>query len=311
MKRFKNILYFADGQDHGSTGLQRAVTLAKANEARLTVVDVLSESDCPPGIEKRFGIDLDQMLCERREAALEEMVAPHLDEQTMIYTRVMSGKPFIEVIRAILRNGHDLLIKDARPSGGFSGRLLGSTDLHLLRKCPCPVWIDRPQARLPYRAILAAVNPMEEDGQGCARLVLELSSSLARLESAHLAVVHAWELYGESMLRSGHASLPPDKFETVLRDTRRAHATQLDDLLRPYGMSTEDTAVHLCKGEPVKTINDLRESLEADLIVMGTVGRAGISGFFIGNTAEEVLQTTRASILAVKPAGFVSPVTLE
>jgi nucleotide-binding universal stress UspA family protein len=41
---------------------------------------------------------------------------------------------------------------------------------------------------------------------------------------------------------------------------------------------------------------------------MGTLGRSGIPGLFIGNTAEEVLQNTRSSILAVKPPGFVSPV---
>jgi len=35
---------------------------------------------------------------------------------------------------------------------------------------------------------------------------------------------------------------------------------------------------------------------------------SGVPGFFMGNTAEEVLQTTMASVLAVKPAGFVSPV---
>jgi nucleotide-binding universal stress UspA family protein len=43
---------------------------------------------------------------------------------------------------------------------------------------------------------------------------------------------------------------------------------------------------------------------------MGTVGRTGIPGFFIGNTAEEVLQTTTASVLAVKPKDFISPVTV-
>ena len=52
----------------------------------------------------------------------------------------------------------------------------------------------------------------------------------------------------------------------------------------------------------------LAEQLPADLIVMGTVGRVGIPGFFIGDTAEEVLQTTRASVLAVNPADFASPV---
>ncbi|MEW8584193.1 MAG: universal stress protein, partial [Candidatus Thiodiazotropha sp.] len=62
------------------------------------------------------------------------------------------------------------------------------------------------------------------------------------------------------------------------------------------------------KGEPSTVIHQISDRLNADLIVMGTVGRSGIPGLFIGNTAEEVLQNTRASILAVKPPSFVSPV---
>ena len=34
-------------------------------------------------------------------------------------------------------------------------------------------------------------------------------------------------------------------------------------------------------------------------------------GFFIGNTAESVLQQVNCSVLTVKPEGFVSPVTLD
>jgi len=40
---------------------------------------------------------------------------------------------------------------------------------------------------------------------------------------------------------------------------------------------------------------------------MPTIGRVGVPGFFIGNTAEEVMQMTQASILAVKPEGYISP----
>ena len=46
-------------------------------------------------------------------------------------------------------------------------------------------------------------------------------------------------------------------------------------------------------------------------IVMGTVCRTGIPGFFIGNTAEYVLSRVHCSVLTMKPAGFVSPVTLD
>jgi universal stress protein E len=48
--------------------------------------------------------------------------------------------------------------------------------------------------------------------------------------------------------------------------------------------------------------------MKADLIAMGTVGRSGIQGVLLGNTAEKVLATCDASILTVKPAEFVSPI---
>jgi nucleotide-binding universal stress UspA family protein len=42
---------------------------------------------------------------------------------------------------------------------------------------------------------------------------------------------------------------------------------------------------------------------------MGTVSRTGIRGLIIGNTAETILRSVRCSVLAVKPEGFVTPVT--
>jgi nucleotide-binding universal stress UspA family protein len=41
------------------------------------------------------------------------------------------------------------------------------------------------------------------------------------------------------------------------------------------------------------------------------VGRTGIPGFLIGNTAEQVLSEVTCSVLALKPRGFVSPVTID
>ena len=45
-----------------------------------------------------------------------------------------------------------------------------------------------------------------------------------------------------------------------------------------------------------------------DILVMGTVARTGISGFIIGNTAENTVQKLSCSLMALKPQGFVSPV---
>jgi len=308
MKRFKNILFFADGSLEPGPALDRAVALARANNVRLTVADVIEEQEASPRIRTTFGSDLNEILAEHRRQTLEEMVQPFNASDDIIYTRVLSGTPFIEVVRSVLSGGYDLVIKTCRPPEGLSEYLLGSTDMHLMRKCPCPVWIDRPAAALPYRCILAAVDPLDEDSKANAGLIMDLATSLADRESATLSVVHAWQVYGESMLRSGRVRVPADQLEQHMEQTRQQHADALNRLLEGYGLSTEDPQVHLVKGDPAGTIRRLSTTLAADLIVMGTVGRTGIPGFFIGNTAEEVLQSTRTSVLAVKPTDFVSPV---
>lgn len=67
---------------------------------------------------------------------------------------------------------------------------------------------------------------------------------------------------------------------------------------------------HLRKGSPRQVVPAIAGELGADLIVMGTLSRTGIPGYFIGNTAEVILNNVECSVLAIKPDGFVSPVTV-
>ena len=60
-----------------------------------------------------------------------------------------------------------------------------------------------------------------------------------------------------------------------------------------------------------RLIPTLTKDMRIELILMGTVSRTGIAGFFIGNTAERVLQQEDCSVLTVKPAGFVTTVKLS
>jgi nucleotide-binding universal stress UspA family protein len=68
---------------------------------------------------------------------------------------------------------------------------------------------------------------------------------------------------------------------------------------------------HLIKGWPRKEIPALAERLDVDLVVMGTVARTGVPGLLMGNTAETILNQIDCSVLAIKPPGFKTPVTLQ
>ena len=74
---------------------------------------------------------------------------------------------------------------------------------------------------------------------------------------------------------------------------------------------TDDVRVvtHVAQGASAHLIRQKVDEVQADLLVMGTVSRAGLAGFFFGNTAESVLAKVNCSILALKPNDFVCPIT--
>ncbi len=310
MKRFKNILYHADGAETQSTSLERAFALAQTNDVALTIMDVVAESDLAAEVEQRFDLNLNTLLRRRRLEWLDSLIEPYRNSAVRIQTQVVSGTSFIELIRAVQINSYDLLMKASRPPQGLAERLFGSTDMHILRKCPCPVWMDTPDSAHPYKNIVVAVDPIDQVGADLNRLIMDLASSLAEKESAQLHVIHAWRLEGETMLRSGRAKISAAKLQHLLDATEEKHRQKLSELLADYGLTTDSPHVNLVKARASEAISSVSTEVNADLIVMGTVGRTGIPGLIIGNTAEDVLQTTKASILAVKPNGFVSPVTL-
>lgn len=303
MNRFKNILFVADALETSQRALERAVALAKTNQAKLTVVTVIGEVEEDEALTHSLGTTLSHILHDYQQQSLSEWLKPFDSNETSIATHILHGSAFAEIIRTVIENDHDLVIKASSPPAKLSEKLLGSTDMHLFRKCPCPVWIDKPDKNLPYRRILAAVDPLAD--KSTAIKIMELSTSLAQRENAQLEVVHAWCLEGEPILRSGRVNLSDAEIDYVIQKEQRNHIHHLDELLNPFAMKTADANVHLRKGDAVTQI--LEAGQQADLIVMGTIGRVGISGFLIGNTAEEVMQLTQASILAVKPDGYVSP----
>lgn len=308
MRRFRNILYHADGPDSSARGLDRAVALARTNQARLTVLDVTEPVSLGWDPQGRYGPKLTEALVRRRLDELEAITERYADAGIALYTRVLTGMPFIEVIGAVQRESYDLLVKTARPGLGPTG--LASADMHLLRKCPCPVWVDRPDSPYPYRTLLAAVDPTHRHAAGLNRLILDLATSLAAREGARLEVVHAWSWSGYGILCSEDIGLTQPEVDTLRRQSERGYRTALDRLLAPYGLSSADPGVHLEAGWAPAVIAKRAEETGADLILMGTVSRVGVRGLIMGPTAEDLLRATRGSVLAVKPEGFASPVLL-
>ncbi|ALP51683.1 hypothetical protein Tel_00190 [Candidatus Tenderia electrophaga] len=324
MKRFNNILFVSEEPlDHNPAAFERAVALAEQHQARLSVVDVVPES---PARLQSIADELSpamlmDALREERRDALAQLVAAH-GRGLAIDIQVLSGPHFLAVIRAVLRNGHDLVIKAAHDDTTFKERIFGSQDTHLLRKCPCPVWLLRPPPQAGFHKIMAAVDPGQNLDQDTSehlnRQILELATTLAIAELAELHIVHVWDAFGEQLLRHGRGQVAPESVNAYVEREHRHHSRWLDGLIDQTVAKIAKQAgdylrpqIHLSKGWARDVIPALSKELDIDLMVMGTVARTGIPGFIIGNTAEIILNRIDCSVLAVKPEGFVSPVTPE
>lgn len=325
MKRFKNILCVVKTNDAYMPALERAVTLAQNNQASLTIVEVLAPVSLGMGMPEGgpISLELQQAVVKTHEQRLEALIKPYRERLDLSY-KVLLGSPFLEIIHEVLRYHCDLVITTPEPQDWLD-RFFSSDDMHLLRKCPCPVWFIKPDGAKTYRRIVAAVDvaddyPPDElkTRHALNREILDMASALALSEFAELHIVHAWEATGESAMRGVFLHTPEEKIAAYVEQVRQQHAANLDtfvnemsNALGPQAMDYLKPQIHLVKGNARKEIPLLVKSIDADLVVMGTVARTGIPGFIMGNTAETILSQIECSVLAIKPPGFVTPVKLQ
>ncbi len=309
MKPFKNVLYVTEESVDQVSAVARAVSFAENNHARLTVIDVIS----PVADAYRSDIVNYQM------QKLESLIKPY-QNRLEIHIDVVEGTTFLEVIRAVLRNGYDLVIKAAE-NPDFLKKLFGSTDMHLLRKCPCPVWLMKSPEKSNYNCILAAVDfdPLLSvaSEQALNDEIVDRAAALALSDTAALHLVHAWEAFAEKAMLA-HGDISTEDIVDHVQNQQWIHKKGLNrlgealrDRIGTDAYNRLSPIFHLPKGPAKKMIALVAAELRADLVVMGTVARTGISGLIIGNTAETILDQLTCSVLAIKPPGFKTPVKLD
>jgi nucleotide-binding universal stress UspA family protein len=312
MERFKNILLVSDDGDSGQETLARAVELATRNQAKLTLIKVISQvpDNYRVFITSLLPEEIMELAVRENKLLLEKQIAS-FEKSISIELKVIVGREFIEIIREVLREKHDLVIKSARGMGGRIGVLFGTTAMHLLRKCPCPVWLIKPKQGKSYGRIMAAVDvdPAMNEDNALNNKIMQMATSLAQTENSELHVVYSWKKLDLIYLTGELDYVPPLTFIESSEEAESMHIKWLQEFVEQY--KDQQFQKHLVEGSAGVALPAFAENHQIDLVVMGTVCRTGIPGFFIGNTAEKILNRIGCSVLAVKPDGFVSPVQLD
>lgn len=306
MQTFTNILVDIDATVPAHPALDRAVRLARSCGARLRVVDVMN---VPPEARHYLPANMADELVHRRRERLRQVA--HSIDGVPVESALLMGRPATALIQEVMRAGHDLLVRShVRDLVARAPRPYGAIDMELFRKCPCPVMAVGPGVPAAQPRILGAVNASTDDPveQALNVKIVELTMMIARLEQGSARLLQTWGPYAEDIVRN-HAS--ESDFAAYVDAARRQATDDLARLVASFGERLAAVEATLLRGYPEDVVPEFAVAHGMDLVVMGTVGRRGLAGLVMGNTAERVLRKLPCSVLAVKPDGFVSPVRLD
>jgi universal stress protein E len=286
----------------------RGIELARTTGAKIVLFDVVEPLESILGSYSDIvsPTELTEHIVGQRLDQLTEVTQTQFSKGVQMSAQVAIGKSFIEIVKAVILNNCDLLIKVANSSE----QNFDSNDMHVIRKCPRPVWlIKAPQNSLVNKVLAAVDLSMEQDAEGRAqnRMIMDIATLLSQFNSAKLILLSCWQLYGEQALKHGaFTRVSPEKVEALLKREEREYKENLDILANEYANSNIEQ--RLIKGQPKLLLPEYVNANEIDIVVMGTIGRSGIPGLLIGNTSETILQAINSSVITLKPANFLSPI---
>ena len=220
---------------------------------------------------------------------LDNLTNPLVNDLVTVDKEVIWNERWYQsAVHACARLGADVMIKSTYAHESSFGGLRKDSDYYLLRHSPCPVLLTQTDKSCRYQRILAAIAIEEGDHrhEELNNLVISQARRISRITGAELHAVAALE--GRPNIAK-LLNIFIDEDDEVLPDE------QLIGLR--YGL--ELGKIHFKYGSAEKVIVEMVRQTSAQLLVIGTVARTGISGAVVGNTCEKILDQLSIDILVI------------
>jgi nucleotide-binding universal stress UspA family protein len=139
---FRNILVSVDGSEHSDRALDEAIDIARADQARLTILTAINQPPVWAASAMAAGgcavtaADLEKEAVDLMRRAVQRV------PNDIPVTTIISRKPVRHALTARLKaSDYDLLVMGSRGRGALTSSLLGSVSHYALNHVPIPVLI--------------------------------------------------------------------------------------------------------------------------------------------------------------------------
>ncbi|MCT7941778.1 universal stress protein UspE [Shewanella holmiensis] len=306
MKEYKKILVIINPTTDHQAALDRAIELASKSQATITaflsIFDFSYEMTSILSAHEREAMR--QGVIDQRTAWLNELISKINLEKIDINAQVVwHNRPFESVINYAIQGDYDLIVKSTHAHDKLKAVIFTPTDWHLMRKAPQPVLMVKEHDWPVAGKILCAINVAseDEDQQNLNGKIIQYAQDLALKFSASVHLVNGYPGTPVNLA----IELPDFDANAYNDSVRMQHEQRVQYLADSYNIPIENC--HVEEGLPEDVIPELAEKLDAELVILGTVGRTGFSAALIGNTAEHVIDSLNCDLLALKPDGYKSP----
>ncbi|MFT4720320.1 MAG: universal stress protein E [Candidatus Azotimanducaceae bacterium] len=276
--------------------LEKAVALANAADASLEVINVTYSpmADMPvKAIEQNHA--LKTYVLQAAESWLEDQLDGIRNQVKSLAAATLWNKDEWQgILHAAEAGNADLIIKATHvaPSAGLSMRT--PQDWNLLRHATIPVMLVKPDAWVENPIIMAAIDVLNDSQFELNKRVLREADSLTSILGGELAIVSSYPMMAPW---GGPAAVGVD-FEQLRTDIEHFARHELERLTRAAEVNYN--YLYLEEGRPAMRVRALVEETNAEMLVMGTMGRTGIKSLVIGNTAETILHYTHCDAVVLR-----------
>ena len=304
MNTIQQILAVIDPTVDSQHSLSRSIDLAKKSGASITafmsIYDFSYEMTTMLSSDEREAMR--NAVVKDRQAWLDDILAqyPEVDIKSQV---VWHNRTYEAIIDAVIEQNFDLVVKGTHQHDTLKSVIFTPTDWHLIRKCPAPVLLVKEHAWPERGNILAAVNSVSENEQHLAlnNRIIKDAQFLCELANAKLSLVNAYPATPVNIA----IEIPEFNPSVYNESVKKHHVESTHELASKHQIANQDCAIE--EGLPEDVIPDVAARLNSELVVIGTVGRTGLSAALVGNTAEHVIDSLNCDVLALKPDGYVSP----
>ncbi len=300
MKFPQNILVIVSGKRRNHYALSRALEFAKFYDIKLHLMSCVYDpgTELSPLLPTSQKQDIKAIAIEQRLAYLEELKSKIEDQGIPVTTQVKWNR---KIQRAVMETCDelkpDLVVKRISETASSINPFNMPMDWQLLRKCPAPILLVNNEKWDLSAPILAAIDAVSEDQnvQLFNQSIIAYAKLLGRLTEAptHVATTHISPVIDNAM------GIPDFDLDELRDRVTKLNQDKLDQILQNQNIQPDNQ--HVVEGLAESRIPELAEQIGSQLVVMGTIGRRGIKGALMGNTAERVLTHLRCEVLALKP----------